>query len=76
MLFTLEMSRLAKSGDSRTCHTMAGTPPKIVMRSRSMSSRARSASHLYMITILPPAAVLATRIEWQPVAWKNGTESR
>ena len=66
------MSRVAKSGWSRTCHTMAGTPPKVVMDSRSISSRARPASHLYMITIFPPKNRLATRTEWQPVAWKNG----
>ena len=59
-----------------TCITMAGTPPKVVMRSRSMSSRARSGSQWCIITSLLPAAVLATRIEWHPVAWKSGTDSR
>ena len=73
---TLEMSLLARLGDSSTSHTIEGTPPKVVTRSRSISSRARSGSHLYMITIFPPKARLATRIEWHPVAWKNGTESR
>src|SRR5688500_1463095 len=76
MLCTEEMSRVAKLGDWSTCQTMAGTPPKLVMRSRSMSSRARSGSHLYMITSLPPEARLATRTEWQPVAWKKGTDRR
>ena len=70
------MSRVSKSGCSSTCHTMAGTPPKVVTRSRSISSSARPASHLCMITIFPPKARLATRTEWQPVAWKNGTDSR
>ena len=55
---------------------MAGTPPKVVTRSRSISSSARPASHFRMITIFPPKARLATRIEWQPVAWKKGTDSR
>ena len=67
---------MAKSGESSTCHTMAGTPPKLVTLSRSMSSRARSGSHLCIMTSLPPAAVLATRTEWQPVAWKSGTLRR
>ena len=56
--------------------TMAGTPPKVVMRSRSMSSRARSGSKWCIITSLPPAAVLTTRTARQPVAWKSGTLSR
>ena len=56
--------------------TMAGTPPKVVIRSRSISSRARPASQRCIITSLPPTTRLVTRIEWQPVAWKNGTESR
>src|SRR3954466_16257472 len=76
MACTLDVSRLAKSGESSTCHTIDGTPPKLVTSSRSMSSRARSGSHLYMITSLPPKAVLATSTEWQPEAWKNGTESK
>src|SRR5215204_6465255 len=58
------MSRLTRLGDSSTSHTIEGTPPKVVTRSRSISSRARSGSHLYMITIFPPKARLATRIEW------------
>ena len=41
----------------------AGTPPKVVMRSRSMSSSARSGFQWCIITSLLPAAVLATRIE-------------
>jgi hypothetical protein len=76
MARTDERSRVANDGDSSTCHTIAGTPPKVVTRSRSISSRARSGSQRCMITIFPPAARLATRIEWHPVAWKNGTDSR
>ena len=56
--------------------TMAGTPPKMVMRSRSMSSRARSGSKWCIITSFPPAAVLVTSRAWQPVAWKRGTDNR
>ena len=70
------MSRDSNDGDCSTCHTIAGTPPNVVTRSRSISSSARSASHLCISTSLPPAATLATRTEWQPVAWKNGTDSR
>src|SRR5436190_22577605 len=69
-----EVSRFSKSGDCSTCHTIDGTPPKLVMRSRSMSSRARSGSHLYISTSLLPADVAPCRVEWQPVAWKNGTD--
>jgi len=67
---------VANDGDWSTCHTMAGTPPNMVTRSRSISSSARSASHLCMSTSFPPEARLATSTEWQPVAWKNGTDSR
>ena len=54
---------MAKLGESITCITMAGTPPKVTMRSRSMSSRARSGSQWCIITSLLPAAVFATRTE-------------
>ena len=47
---------IANDGDCSTCHTIAGTPPKVVTRSRSISSSARSASHLCISTSLPPAA--------------------
>ncbi len=70
------MSREAKLGESITCMTMAGTPPKVTMRSRSMSSRARSGSQWCIMTSLLPAAVFATRIEWHPVAWNSGTDNR
>ena len=46
-----------------------------MIRSRSISSRARSGFHLRIITSLPPEAVLAMRIEWQPVAWNSGTDN-
>ena len=73
---TDEVSRREKSGESMTCMTMAGTPPKVVMRSRSISSSARSGSQWCIITSLLPAAVLATKIEWHPVAWNRGTDNR
>ena len=73
---TDEVSRLAKLGESMTCMTMDGTPPKMVMRSRSISSRARSGSKWCIMTNLPPAAVLVTSRAWQPVAWKSGTDKR
>ena len=73
---TEEVSRLANSGESITCMTMVGTPPKMVIRSRSISSRARSGSKWCIITSLPPAAVLETSTAWHPVAWKSGTDSR
>ena len=56
MAFTLEVSVFSKFGDSSSCQIIAGTPPMVVMRSRSMSSSARSGSHLYMITSLAPNA--------------------
>jgi len=56
--------------------TIVGTPPNIVIRSRSMSSRARSGSKWCIITSFPPAARLETMTEWHPVAWKSGTDRR
>ena len=73
---TEDVSYLEKLGESSTCMTMAGTPPKVAMRSRSISSRARSGSKWCIMTSFPPAATLVTMTEWQPVAWKSGTESR
>ena len=67
---------VAKLGESITCITMAGTPPKVMIRSRSMSSRARSGSQWCIITSLFPAAVFATRTEWHPVAWNSGTDKQ
>lgn len=73
---TEAVSRRAKSGESSTCMTMAGTPPKLVIRSRSMSSRARSGLKWCIITSFPPDAVWEMSTAWHPVAWKRGTDSR
>ena len=57
--------------------TMDGTPPKVPMFSRSISSAsARSGSKWCIITSFSPAARLATMTEWHPVEWNSGTESR
>ena len=53
-----EVSYLEKLGESSTCMTMAGTPPKVPIRSRSISSSARSGSKWCIITSFPPAAML------------------
>ena len=71
-----EVSNFEKLGESSTCITMAGTPPKVPILSRSISSSARSGSKWCIITIFPPAAMLETMTEWHPVAWKSGTERR
>src|SRR3569833_1273909 len=55
---------------------MVGTPPAEEIFSRSISSKARIASHLRIITSLAPPNRLGFRIAKQPVAWKNGTEIR
>jgi len=56
--------------------TMDGTPPKVPIRSRSINWSARSGSKWCIITSFPPAARLETMTEWQPVAWKSGTDRR
>src|SRR5450755_4414136 len=59
-----------------SCQAMVGTPPAEVTRSRSMSWKARTGSHLRIITNLAPAKRLGLSTAKQPVAWKNGTDSR
>ena len=57
------------------CHAIVGTPPQLVSRSRSISAIAASASHLRISTSLAPANSDGDSTAWQPVAWKNGTDS-
>ncbi len=52
---------------------MVGTPTKVVTRSRSISSRARSGSHLYIITSFAPDAVEPSMTGMSPVTWNSGT---
>ncbi len=52
---------------------MVGTPTNCVMCSRSISSRARSGSHLYMSTSLVPAATAFSMTATHPVTWNSGT---
>ena len=49
------MSHFSKSGCSSRSQLWVGTPTKLVTRSRSISSRARPASHLCIITSFSPA---------------------
>ena len=78
MLATLDVSRLAKSGDSSTCHTIVGTPPNDVIRSRSISSSARSASQRYMRTSFVPNASVAheRRVAAGDVEERDGQQLR
>src|SRR5262245_48990069 len=71
----LLVSRRAKSGHSTRSQDWVGTPTKLVIRSRSISSSARAASHLYIITSLQPAAKQESITGTQPVTWKSGTTS-
>ena len=51
-----------------------GTPTKFVTRSRSISSRARSGSHLYIITSSKPPLTHDSSTDTHPVTWKSGSE--
>ena len=53
---------------------MVGTPTKCVTFSRSINSRARSGSHLYIMTRRVPEAKQESITATQPVTWKRGTE--
>ena len=55
-LMRLDVSVSAKRGDSSRSQLCVGTPTKLVTCSRSISSRARSGSHLYIITSFRPLA--------------------
>ena len=66
---------MSRSGCSRTCQAIAGTPPMVVIFSRWMISSASAVSHLYMVTILSAFMMAGTRFENAPVAWKNGIAS-
>src|SRR4051812_46869816 len=68
-----DVSRFENDGDSSRSHDWVGTPTKLVMRSCSMCSRARSGSHLYMITSLMPAEKQLSITGTHPVTWNNGT---
>ncbi len=58
-----EVSYWAKRGKSSTCMTIAGTPPKVVIRSRAISSSARCGSKWCIMTIFPPAPMFPTMTE-------------
>src|SRR4051812_39668592 len=72
-LVRLEVSRLAKSGDSSRSQDIVGTPTNVVTFSRSISSRARSGFHLYIITNFVPLAKQLSMTGMHPVTWKSGT---
>src|SRR3954454_19642881 len=72
-LTRLDVSNSGNRGDSSRSQLWVGTPTKLVMRSRSMSSRARSGFHLYMITSFNPAEKQESITGTQPVTWKSGT---
>src|SRR5579884_920377 len=72
-LTRLEVSNSEKRGDSSRSQLWVGTPTKLVTFSRSMSSRARSGSHLYIITSFTPAEKHDSITATEPVTWNRGT---
>src|SRR5690606_14565495 len=72
-VWRLEVSYFSKSGCSSMSHDMVGTPTNWVTRSRSMSSRARPGSHLYMMTSFEPDTNEPIITGTAPVTWKSGT---
>ena len=65
---TLDVSNCLKSGWSKICIATVGTPPMAVIRSSSMTFKARPASKWCIITIFMPAAVLVVMTAKHPVA--------
>ena len=72
-LARLDVSKSANRGDSSRSQLCVGTPTKLVTRSRSISSSARSGSHLYIITSFRPLAKHDSITGTQPVTWNSGT---
>ena len=54
---------------------MVGTPPVTLTRSRWISSKARTGSHLCMNTSVPPAASAPISAALQAVTWNSGMTS-
>ncbi|CAB5031864.1 unannotated protein [freshwater metagenome] len=69
----LDISNSLKRGWFTRSQLCVGTPTKFVTFSREMSSRAFSASHLYMMTSFNPATQQLIMTGMQPVTWKSGT---
>src|ERR671917_986581 len=72
-LTRLDVSKSANRGDWSRSQLWVGTPTKLVTCSRSISSRARSGSHLYMITSFRPLAKQPSMTGIDPVTWNSGT---
>ena len=67
-----DVSRVDQSGCMRSSRLIDGTPEKFVILSRSMSSRARPGSHLYVITTFPPTSVAGCNKQLHAVTWNSG----
>src|ERR671917_1183022 len=72
-LTRLDVSKSANRGDWSRSQLWVGTPTKLVTCSRSISSRARSGCHLYMITSFRPLAKQPSMTGIDPVTWNSGT---
>ena len=66
----------ALSDDEVLAQIAPGRPSRACSISRSISSKARITSHLYIITSLAPPNSEGFSTAKQPVTWKNGTDSR
>ncbi len=69
---TVEVSRVDQSGCISISRLIVGTPEKLVTPSRSISSSARPASHLYMNTIRAPEMVAGWSRQLLAVTWNSG----
>ncbi len=66
------MSRRSQSGWASSSRLIVGTPEKLVTRSRSISSSARSGFHLYVSTMRPPVSVAGCSRQLHAVTWNSG----
>ncbi|MOA00275.1 hypothetical protein D3C78_1196310 [compost metagenome] len=72
----LAVASLAKRGEASSCCIIAGEPLNWVQRSRSIRSRARSASHLYISTRRRPPRRASRNCACRPLTWNSGTAIR
>ena len=61
-----------QSGWLMSSRLIVGTPEKLVTPSRSISSSARAAFHLYVNTIVPPVSVQGCSRQLHAVTWNSG----
>ena len=67
------MSKRSRSGWCSSALNIVGTPPNVVARSRSMTSRTLPGSKRGTSVSSPPACTVTFMIELMPKTWNSGS---